>query len=166
MAFDAQDRHRWDHADIAEARALLGTTGLSYPGRHQLQAAIAAVLMAPVPTPWQHVAGLHRMLLRADPSPVNAVHHAVAVGRARGPDAGLALLRPLLANPALDRPTAHAAHADLLQRAGAVPEAAAAWRRAIDGSRNPAERAALQRRLRANLGSTAPHVEVEHGMSS
>jgi predicted RNA polymerase sigma factor len=40
----------------------------------------------------------------------------------------------------------HAAHADLLERAGDGPAALAAWRRAAELSRNPAEQSALRRR--------------------
>jgi RNA polymerase sigma-70 factor (ECF subfamily) len=40
----------------------------------------------------------------------------------------------------------HAAHADLLERAGNAMGATAAWRRAAELTRNPAEQAALLRR--------------------
>jgi RNA polymerase sigma-70 factor (ECF subfamily) len=40
----------------------------------------------------------------------------------------------------------HAAHADLLERAGDADAAVAAWRRAAALSRNTAERDALERR--------------------
>jgi RNA polymerase sigma-70 factor, ECF subfamily len=72
---------------------------------------------------------------------------------ARGPRAGLCLLDALAA----DRRMAgyqpfHAARAELLRRAGAAPDAAAAYARAIDLSANEVERAELERR-RAALGS-------------
>jgi RNA polymerase sigma-70 factor (ECF subfamily) len=41
----------------------------------------------------------------------------------------------------------HAARADLLRRLGRGPEAAAAYRRALDHTTNPVERAFLTRRL-------------------
>jgi RNA polymerase sigma-70 factor (ECF subfamily) len=43
-------------------------------------------------------------------------------------------------------PPLHAAHADVLERAGDVAGAAAAWRLAADLTRNSAEQAALSRR--------------------
>ena len=47
------------------------------------------------------------------------LNRAVAVGLADGPAAGLELIEPLLADPALERyQPLHAAHAELLSRAG------------------------------------------------
>jgi RNA polymerase sigma-70 factor, ECF subfamily len=72
----------------------------------------------------------------------------VAVAFAHGPDRGLELLRPLLEEPALERyQPLYAAHAELLRRAGDVPGAVQAYRRAISLSENEVERAELQRRL-------------------
>jgi RNA polymerase sigma-70 factor, ECF subfamily len=65
-----------------------------------------------------------------------------------GPGVGLELLNPLLADPALERyQPLHAAHADLLRRAGDPVAAARAYERAIALSANAVERAELQRRL-------------------
>ena len=73
---------------------------------------------------------------------------AVPVGFAVGPQAGLELLEPLLGDPALERyQPLHAAHADLLRRAGDPVAAARAYERAIALSANAVERAELQRRL-------------------
>jgi RNA polymerase sigma-70 factor (ECF subfamily) len=69
------------------------------------------------------------------------------VGRADGPRAALALLQPVLVEGRLaDYAPLHAAHADLLERAGDATGATAAWRRAAELTRNPAEQAALERR--------------------
>jgi RNA polymerase sigma-70 factor, ECF subfamily len=74
----------------------------------------------------------------------------VAVGLASGPAAGLALLEPLLAAPVLERyQPLHAAHAELLSRAGDVASAGRAYERAIALSANAVERAELERRLDA-----------------
>jgi RNA polymerase sigma-70 factor (ECF subfamily) len=81
------------------------------------------------------------------PSPVVTVNRAVAVGRADGPRAALALLAPVLAEGRLaGYAPLHAAHADLLERAGDTDGAVAAWRRAAESAGNPAERSALARR--------------------
>jgi RNA polymerase sigma-70 factor (ECF subfamily) len=78
---------------------------------------------------------------------VVTVNRAVAVGRADGPRAGIALLLPVLAAGRLaGYAPLHAAHADLLERAGDEAGAVAAWRRAAELSRNAAEQAALERR--------------------
>ena len=81
------------------------------------------------------------------PSPVVELNRAAAVGFADGPQAGLELLGPLLAEPALERyQPLYAAHAELLRRAGEAG-AARAYERAIALSANAVERAELQRRL-------------------
>ncbi len=150
VPFDQQDRARWDEQAIGEARSLLATTGRAPVGTYQLQAAIAA-LHAGAPTSeevnWPRIADLYRLLDRVAPSPVVTVNRAVAVGRADGPHAALALLRPVLADGRLaGYAPLHAAHADLLERAGDADAAVAAWRRAAALSRNTAERDALERR--------------------
>jgi RNA polymerase sigma-70 factor, ECF subfamily len=78
------------------------------------------------------------------------LNRAVAVGMASGPAAGLELLEPLLGDPALERyQPLHAAHAELLSRAGDQEAAARAYERAIAVSTNAVERAELERRLSA-----------------
>ena len=150
VTFADQDRSRWDHRAITEARALLGTTGRAPVGQYQLQAAIAA-LHAAAPSAddvnWPRIADLYGLLDRVAPSPVVTVNRAVAVGRADGPRVALALLEPVLADGRLaGYAPLHAAHADLLERAGDTTGAVAAWRRAAELTRNPAEQAALERR--------------------
>ncbi|MGZ4565988.1 MAG: RNA polymerase sigma factor [Blastococcus sp.] len=151
VPFAEQDRSRWDDRAIAEARALLGTTGRGPVGSYQLQAAIAALHAAATSADdvnWSRIADLYGLLDRIAPSPVVTVNRAVAVGRADGPRAALALLAPVLADGRLDGyAPLHAAHADLLERAGATDAAVAAWRRAAGLSRNAEEQAALERRV-------------------
>ena len=152
LALDQQDRSRWD-------RELLGT-GLEAldramrfrrPGQYQLQAAITAVHVGGADTgttDCEQIAELYRALGEIAPSPVVELNRAAAVGFAVGPQAGLELLEPLLADPALERyQPLHAAHADLLRRAGDAVAAARAYERAIALSTNAVERAELQRRL-------------------
>ncbi|HWC39164.1 MAG TPA: hypothetical protein VG476_11575, partial [Acidimicrobiales bacterium] len=65
------------------------------------------------------------------------------------PEAGLELLEPLLADPALNSyQPLHATHADLLRRTGDVHGAERAYERAIALSTNVVERSELERRLR------------------
>ena len=78
------------------------------------------------------------------------LNRAVAVGLASGPEAGLALLEPLLGESVLERyQPLHAAHAELLGRAGDAAGAARAYERAIALTANAVERAELERRLGA-----------------
>jgi RNA polymerase sigma-70 factor (ECF subfamily) len=146
-----QDRSRWDRALIAEGTGVLDAAmALRAPGPYQLQAAIIAVhVHAPSfdDTDWPQIAALYGELTRLDPSPVVEVNRAVAVGMADGPLAGLAILEPVLTSGALAAyAPLHAAHADLLERAGQAELAAAAWARAAEATGNEALRAELLRR--------------------
>jgi RNA polymerase sigma-70 factor (ECF subfamily) len=146
-----QNRGRWNRETIAEGVALLDDAmAMRSPGPYQLQAAIAALhAQAPsfVETDWAQIALLYRELARRAPSPVVEVNRAVAVGMADGPRAGLAVLEPILASGALaGYGPLHAAHADLLERAGDAEGARGAWTRAIAATENTALRAELERR--------------------
>ena len=125
---------------------------LRRPGEYQLQAAITALqIQAPdaEATDWAQIAELYGALAALNPSPVVELNRAVAVGLAYGPAAGLALLEPLLGEPALERyQPLHAAHAELLRRAGDAAGAARAYERAIALTANAVERTELERRLR------------------
>jgi RNA polymerase sigma-70 factor, ECF subfamily len=80
------------------------------------------------------------------PSPVVALHRAVAVAEVRGPEAALDLVDGL----DLDGyHLFHAVRADLLRRLGRDPEASAAYGAAIAGTGNAAERAFLEGRRRS-----------------
>jgi RNA polymerase sigma-70 factor (ECF subfamily) len=146
-----QDRSAWDRGTIEEGAALLDAAmALRAPGPYQIQAAIAALhARAPsfVETDWAQIALLYGALARRAPSPVVEVNRAVAVGMADGPRAGLAVLEPVLASGALaGYGPLHAAHADLLERAGDAEAARAAWVRAIAATDNASLRAELERR--------------------
>jgi RNA polymerase sigma-70 factor (ECF subfamily) len=154
VAFDEQDRALWDQDRIRDGLAKLErAVRLRRPGEYQLQAAITALQMqAPDAerTDWAQIAELYGALGRLNPSPVIELNRAVAVGLADGPTAGLSLLVPLLAEPALERyQPLHAAHAELLSRAGDIAGAARAYERAIALTANAVERAELERRLAA-----------------
>ncbi|MFB9838046.1 RNA polymerase sigma factor [Actinoallomurus acaciae] len=152
VALADQDRSLWDHAQIAGGlRALEKAVRFRRPGQYQLQAAITALHIQaadPDATDWEQIADLYGALGRLSPSAVVTVNHAAAIGFAEGPRAGLDLLGPLLADPALQRyQPLHATHADLLNRAGDRAAAADAYRRAISLTQNAVERAELERRL-------------------
>src|SRR5262249_7855185 len=126
---------------------------LRRPGEYQLQAAITALqIQAPDGdnTDWAQIAELYGALARLNPSPVVELNRAVAVGLADGPAARLALIEPLLGDPALERyHPLHAAHAELLSRAGKTAGAARAYEQAIALTGNAVELAELERRLGA-----------------
>jgi RNA polymerase sigma-70 factor (ECF subfamily) len=154
VALDEQDRSLWDQGRIREGLARLErAVRLRHPGEYQLQAAITALqIQAPDEdaTDWAQIAELYGALARLNPSPVIELNRVVAVGLADGPAAGLAMLEPLLGDSALERyQPLHAAHAELLSRAGDTAGAAQAYERAILLTANAVERAELERRLGA-----------------
>jgi RNA polymerase sigma-70 factor (ECF subfamily) len=142
-----QDRGRWDRALVAEGQALVrACLRAGRPGTYQLQAAISAVHSdAPTAadTDWGQVVQLYDLLLTLHPTPVVALHRAVAVAEVEGPAAGLALVDQLT----LPGHLVHAVRADLLRRLDRRAEAALAYAAAIELAGNAAERAFLQRRL-------------------
>jgi RNA polymerase sigma-70 factor (ECF subfamily) len=158
-----QDRQRWNRALIDEGTAVLDAAVASrVPGPYQLQAAIAAVHAQAESfeqTDWLQIAALYGTLARLSPSPVIEINRAVAVGMADGPRAGLAVLEPVLAGGSLDAyGPLHAAHADLLERAGDTEAAAAAWARAAQATPNTALREELHRRRDAATGEPGQEI--------
>ncbi|HEY3868439.1 MAG TPA: sigma-70 family RNA polymerase sigma factor [Actinocrinis sp.] len=155
-----QDRTGWRKEMIAEGSDLLrAAMTRRAPGPYQVQAAIAA-LHSEAPsfeqTDWIQIAALYGELARRAPSPVVEVNRAVAAGMAYGPRAGLAVLESVLASGTLsDYGPLHAAHADLLERAGEPDAAAVSWARAVEATRNEALRDALRRRTAKPAGDDA-----------
>jgi RNA polymerase sigma-70 factor (ECF subfamily) len=145
-----QDRGRWNPLLIAEGQAIVRRClGRNQPGPYQIQAAINAVHSdAPTAaaTDWQQILRLYDQLLATTPSPIVALHRAVAVAEVDGPAQALHLIDAL----ALDGYYLfHAIRADLLRRLGRRSDAAAAYESAIARSENAMERAFLRRRCEA-----------------
>ena len=151
VLLEHQDRSLWDQHAIAEAAGLIArAAGRRRPGPYQLQAAIVAChAEAPswADTDWDQIVLLYDMLLHLAPSPVTRLHRAVALRYTAGPAAALAEVDPLA--EALDRHHLfHATRAELLRALDDPEGAQAADRRALGLTRNPAERALLEDRLR------------------
>jgi RNA polymerase sigma factor (sigma-70 family) len=147
-----QDRSQWDRAEIAEGIALVQEAlRRRPPGRFALQAAIAAV-HADAPsweaTDWTELVGLYDILVDVWASPVVALNRAVAVGFARGPDAGLAALDALAEEPQLAAyPYLAASRADFLRRLGRDADARVAYEEALVLIDNDVERQFLLDRV-------------------
>jgi RNA polymerase sigma factor (sigma-70 family) len=146
-----QDRTQWDRAEIAEGIALVREAlRRRPPGQFALQAAIAAV-HAEAPswdaTDWGEVVALYDLLGQVWPSPVVALNRAVAVGFARGPEAGLVELDALAAEPQLATYAyLSASRADFLRRLGRDAEARVAYDEALVLTDNEVERQFLLER--------------------
>lgn len=144
-----QDRTLWNAGYIEQGVALISTALTSEAlarggaGPHQLQAAIAAIHdEAPdaASTDWPQIVALYELLLEAADNPVVSLNHAVAVGMASGPRAGLEpvekfqhddriggdhrihAVRAYLLEMAGDRTHAHDAYLDAAIRAMSIPQ--------------------------------------------
>jgi RNA polymerase sigma-70 factor, ECF subfamily len=151
VTLEDQDRSRWDRAEIAEGQQVLqGALRAGRPGPYQLQALIASCHASAdkaADTDWPVIARVYGQLARITPSPVVELNRAVAVGMARGPAAGLALVDSLAESGALaGYHLLPAVRADLLRRLGRQAEAADAYRAALALAGNDAERRYLSRR--------------------
>jgi len=144
-----QDRGRWDRLLIGRGLAALDRAVAldGGGGFYTLQAGIAACharAATPEATDWGRIAAFYARLVDVTRSPIVRLNHAVAVGRAAGPAAGLALVDALAADPSL---AAYAylpsARGDLLERLGRVEEARAEFARAATLTRNGRERDVL-----------------------
>ncbi|MDX6607081.1 MAG: polymerase sigma-70 factor, subfamily [Solirubrobacterales bacterium] len=157
VLLEAQDRSAWDRREIDTGLGLLDRAArLGPPGPYALQAAIAgehARAATPDETDWPRIASLYELLVRAQPSPVIELNHAVAVAMAEGPERGLHLLDdPALTEELGGYQWFWSARADLLRRLERGDEAADGYRRALELTTNPVERRFIERRL-AELSS-------------
>jgi RNA polymerase sigma-70 factor (ECF subfamily) len=150
-----QDRAKWNRARIAEGQALLRPClELDRPGPYQLQAAINAVHADAADaqhTDWRQILALYDRWMAMAPSAVVALNRAVAVAEIDGAARALRLVDELqLAEYHLF----HAVRADLLRRAGRLPEAATAYGAAIERCGNLREKHFLEEQLRAIASTT------------
>ncbi|MEP7201303.1 MAG: DUF6596 domain-containing protein [Ilumatobacteraceae bacterium] len=147
LTLEEQDRSLWNRADIERGCNMLARA--RERGPYVLQASIAqchAVAKDAASSDWSRIVSLYDELLSINPSPVISLNRAIAVGMRDGPDAGLALLDAVTA----ELEGFHlvpAAQADLLWRAGRIPEAAVRYGEAIAQAQTTEERAQLRRRL-------------------
>ena len=154
-----QNRALWDRLLIQRGLAAIARAARIPGGRgsYLLQAEIAACHAragSVDETDWERIASLYEELARASPSPVVELNRAVAVGMAFGPAAGLEVLEPLSAEPALaDYHLLPAVRGDLLAKLGRRDEARAEFERAAALTKNARERNLLLERAASTLSS-------------
>ena len=150
-----QDRSRWDRLLIRRGLAALDRAEKldGARGPYALQAAIAACharARVSSETDWARIAALYAALAQVTPSPIVELNRGVAVGMALGPEAGLAVVDPLLADPALKNyHLLPSVRGDLLLKIGRRDEARAEFERAASLTRNMREKALLVDRARS-----------------
>ncbi|MGD9912648.1 MAG: RNA polymerase sigma factor [Rhizobiaceae bacterium] len=147
-----QNRARWDRILIARGMAALARAArLEQPaGPYRLQAEIAACHAragTAQATDWTRIAALYDLLAGVTPSPIVELNRAVAHGMAHGPATGLAMVDPLMREPALrGYHLLNSVRADLLARLGRHAEARDEFERAAGMTANLREQQFLKNR--------------------
>lgn len=145
-----QDRKRWDHEAIRDALALLDRALASrHPGPFTTEAAIAAVhcrASTADETDWGEIASLYALLEGFRPTPGVRVNRAFAVGKAKGPAAGLALLDASDIDAA-SYPYVHLVRGTLLGEAGQTAQATVELEHAARCARNEPERSQIRAKI-------------------
>jgi RNA polymerase sigma-70 factor (ECF subfamily) len=149
-----QEVGKWDATLIGRAENLLHEAAArSAPGRFQLEAAIQSVHCARArtgTTDWCAILTLYDGLFALSPSPVVAVHRALALLHTEGAEAALAALDEWASDVRLqDYQPFWAARAHVLARCGTRDEAKACYDRAIQLEEDPAIQEHLRRQIEA-----------------
>jgi len=153
VPLEDQDRRRWDRARIARGlERLRRAQGAQDSAGAYLPQAVIAALHATAPswehTDWVAICTAYDRLLGITDSPVVAANRALAIGFRDGPDAGLAALDKVAADPRLGRSNlVVTVRADLLRRAGRPAEALTWYRTALESNGSEPGREFLRRRI-------------------
>jgi predicted RNA polymerase sigma factor len=145
-----QDCQKWSLPFIEEAeRHLMEASKRSRAGRFQLEAAIQSVHAERARsdrTEWAAIVLFYEQLIRISPTLGTRTGHAAAVGEAKGPEAGLAVLDGIALDDISTYQPYWAVRAHLLQQLGKTSEALDAFERAIGLTEDPAVRQFLLQR--------------------
>ena len=158
VLLEQQNRSLWKKPMIGEGLALIDKAMRHQrPGPYLVQAAIAALHARAgraEDTDWAEIDLLYATLERLQPSPVITLNRAVAVSKAKGPEAALALIEPLA-----DKLGGYfhffGVRGNLLMQLGRHREAREAFNQAIALANTPAEAAHIRTHLDALAGQTA-----------
>jgi predicted RNA polymerase sigma factor len=137
-----QDAKQWSTPLIEEAeRHLVEASSRGRAGRFQLEAAIQSVHAERARsgrTEWPAVMFFYEQLIRLSPTIGTRTGYAAAVGEAKGPEAGLAVLNGIDPDDVSAYQPYWAVRSHLLQRLGKTSEAKDAYDRAIGLAEDPA----------------------------
>ena len=154
LTLEEQDRSRWDQQLIQlGVHSLQRAARGEHFSRYHAEAAIAAehcLAASYAQTRWDEITRAYELLDRIAPSPLNTLNRAIALAEWRGPGAGLALLA------GIERPSWllgyylwDATLGELHRRNGDRARATSHLSRALELAPTHAERALLERRLKA-----------------
>lgn len=154
IQLEAQDRSKWDQDLIGRGFHFLEKSSVGNElSEYHLEAGIASLhCSAPSyeKTEWAKILELYDLLYRLKPSPIVALNRAIALGKALGPDEGLAELRNI-PDPARlkDYPFYPATQGEFHLLAGRPGEAAKHFEKAIKLARSQPETNFFERKLKA-----------------
>jgi RNA polymerase sigma-70 factor (ECF subfamily) len=146
VLLEDQDRGQWDQTEIEEGLAIVDLLG-DDEGSYAIQAAIAAChskARSWEETDWDRIVSLYDEIWLMTRSPVVGLNRAVAIGQARGAQAGLAAMK------GIDLEGYHAFHTtlgELLRQSGDEAAARGEFERALQLISNVAERRLVESRL-------------------
>lgn len=154
IQLEMQDRSKWDRELIGRGFLFMekASSGIELSEYH-LEAAIAALHCAAATyekTEWGRILELYDMLYRLNPSPIVALNRAIALGNARGPEAGLAELKSIRDSARLsDYPFYSAALGEFQILASRPDEATKHFEEAFSLARSQSEREFFAGKLKA-----------------
>src|SRR5436305_982705 len=159
ILLDDQDRSLWNQKLIVEGVALIDKAMRHRrSGPYQIQAAIAALHARAATsdeTDWTQIDLLYGALEVVQPSPVVTLNRAVAVSKARGPDAALEMIEPLAARLS-NYFHFFGLRGALMMQLGRKDEARVAFDRAIALANTSAEAAHIRMHLDRLAKDSAP----------
>jgi RNA polymerase sigma-70 factor (ECF subfamily) len=154
IQLEAQDRSKWDQDLIGRGFHFLEKSSMGTElSEYHLEAGIASLhCAAPTyeKTEWAKILELYDLLYRLKPSPIIALNRAIALGKALGPEEGLAELSKI-PDPARlkDYPFYPAAQGEFHLLAGRPADAAKRFEIAIKLARSQPETNFFERKLKA-----------------
>jgi RNA polymerase sigma-70 factor, ECF subfamily len=160
VLLEDQDRSLWNQKLIAEGLALIDKAMRHRrSGPYQVQAAIAALharATKPEDTDWAQIDLLYGALELMQPSPVVTLNRSVAVSKARGAEAALAMIEPL-AERLSNYFHYFGVRGAYLMQLGRNDEARVAFDRAIALANTSAEAAHIRMHLDRLMRDSQPH---------
>jgi RNA polymerase sigma factor (sigma-70 family) len=151
LLLQEQNRSIWDRNKIAQGFSHLERASSGEASAFHLEAGIAACHCAAQSydeTDWQKILLLYDLLLELSHSPVIALNRAVAIGKVRGPEAGLKALEEIHNSEVLAKYYLfYAVRGELHLESAHYREAEESFRRGLSLTTIPAEQSFLRKKL-------------------